>query len=89
MEVAPKTTAEARKAFAGKTGLGLTGALDYQPRDDKICYNPESVSLSWAIAQKDRVPGAQLSGNRCRRRWQHTAVDGYCCSTAGIAMIST
>ena len=57
-EVIVKATAEARKAFAGKNELAITGTLEYQACDDAICYNPVSVPLSWSIAMEERVPGA-------------------------------
>ena len=58
VEVVPEATAEARKAFAGKTELVITGTLEYQACDDKICYNPASVPLSWKVAMTGLVPGA-------------------------------
>jgi len=58
MEVVPEATAEARKAFAGRNELVITGTLEYQACDDKICYNPESVPVSWKVAMEGLVPGA-------------------------------
>jgi peroxiredoxin len=58
MEVVPEATAEGRRAFAGKNELVITGTLEYQACDDKICYNPVSVPLSWKVAMKALVPGA-------------------------------
>ena len=58
VEVVPEATAEARKAFAGKTELVITGTLEYQACDDKLCYNPASVPLSWKVAMTGLVPGA-------------------------------
>jgi len=58
LEVVPEATAEARKVFAGKTELIVTGTLEYQACDDKICYNPVSVPLSWTVAMQGLVPGA-------------------------------
>ena len=58
MEVVPEATAEARKAFAGKNELVITGTLEYQACDDKICYNPVSVPLSWTVAMGGLVRGA-------------------------------
>jgi len=28
----------------------ITGTLEYQACDDKLCYNPTSVPLSWTVA---------------------------------------
>jgi len=58
MDVVPEATAEARKAFAGKNELVVTGTLEYQACDDKICYNPVSLPLSWKVALQGLVPGA-------------------------------
>lgn len=58
MEVVAEATAEARKAFAGRNELVVTGALEYQACDDKICFNPVSVPLSWRVELKGMVPGA-------------------------------
>lgn len=57
LEVVPEATAEARKAFSGKNELVITGTLEYQACDDKICYNPESVPVSWTVAMTGLVPG--------------------------------
>jgi alkyl hydroperoxide reductase subunit AhpC len=58
MEVVPDATAEARKALSGKSELVITGTLDYQACDDKICYNPVSLPLSWRLALRENVSGA-------------------------------
>ena len=63
-EVIVEATAEARKAFAGKDELAITGTLEYQACDDAICYNPVSVPLSWSIAMEERVPGAPRPSRR-------------------------
>jgi len=58
VDVVPEATAEARKALAGKTELVVTGTLEYQACDDKACYIPVSLPLSWRVALKGNVPGA-------------------------------
>jgi hypothetical protein len=58
MEVVPEATAEARKAFSGKKELLISGTLEYQACDDKICHNPVSVPLTWMVALSENVPGA-------------------------------
>lgn len=58
MEVVPEATAEARKALSGTNELVVTGTLEYQACDDKICYNPVSLPLSWKVALRENVPGA-------------------------------
>jgi hypothetical protein len=62
-EVVVDATAEARKALAGKTELLLTGTLDYQACDDKICYNPVSLPLSWKMSLRPSVAGAPPSSS--------------------------
>jgi peroxiredoxin len=49
-EVVPEATEEAQAAFRGKDVLTLTGTLEYQACDDKLCFNPASIPLSWQIA---------------------------------------
>jgi hypothetical protein len=58
MDVVADATAEARKALAGRNELVIDGTLEYQACDDRICYNPVSLPLSWKIALRDNVPGA-------------------------------
>ena len=48
-EIILEGTPQAQAAFRGKTALTLNGSLEYQACDDKICYNPASVPLSWTI----------------------------------------
>jgi hypothetical protein len=40
---------EARAAFRGKPALTVTGTLSYQACDDKICFNPVTVPLTWTV----------------------------------------
>jgi len=35
--------------YRGKDSLTISGTLDYQACDDKICYNPVSLPLSWTV----------------------------------------
>ena len=46
---------EAQAAFRGKDSLTLTGTLDYQACDDKLCFNPVSVPLSWTLSLRPLV----------------------------------
>ena len=41
---------EAEAAFRARPELTLTGTLDYQACDDRVCFNPVSVPVSWVIA---------------------------------------
>jgi peroxiredoxin len=58
MDVVPEVTPEAQKALSGRNELVITGTLEYQACDDKICYNPVSLPLSWRVALRGNVPGA-------------------------------
>ena len=64
MDVVPDATPEARKVFAGKNELVVTGILEYQACDDKICYNPVSLPLSWKVDLRGNVPGAPQPATR-------------------------
>jgi peroxiredoxin len=48
-------TQQAQAALRGKENLTLTGALDYQACDDKQCFNPASVPLSWTLTLKSLI----------------------------------
>jgi DsbC/DsbD-like thiol-disulfide interchange protein len=39
----------------GEDSLRVDGTLEYQACDDKICYNPVSVPLSWTLRFRPRV----------------------------------
>jgi peroxiredoxin len=58
MDVVPEATAEARKALAGRSEMVISGTLEYQACDDKVCYNPVSLPLSWMVTLQGLVPGA-------------------------------
>jgi len=40
---------EAQKALRGQESLTISGSLEYQACDDKVCYNPATVPLSWTV----------------------------------------
>jgi hypothetical protein len=42
----------AQAAYRGKDSLTITGTLEYQACDDKVCFNPATVPLSWTFALK-------------------------------------
>ena len=48
-------TQEAQKLLGAMTAATLTGALEYQACDDKICYNPMRVPVTFTIALKALV----------------------------------
>jgi hypothetical protein len=43
---------EGEAVLKGKEHLTISGRLDYQACDDKVCFNPQSVPLTWTIAVK-------------------------------------
>jgi hypothetical protein len=48
-------TPQAQAALRGKESLTLRGTFDYQACDDKVCFNPESVPLSWPFTLRPIV----------------------------------
>ena len=55
-EVVVEASPEAAETLSNIDALTLSGQLDYQACDDKICFNPQSVSLTWTltVAQPDK-----------------------------------
>jgi len=53
-----QATPEAQKLLGTLTSVTITGALEYQACDDKVCFNPARVPISFAVALKalDRRP---------------------------------
>jgi len=49
-EVVVEVTSEAERALRTQQTLRITGALEYQACDDKVCFNPATIPLSWTIA---------------------------------------
>lgn len=64
MDVVTEATPEGRKALGGQKELVLNGTLAYQACDDKICYNPVSLPLSWKVELKPNVAGAPAPATR-------------------------
>ena len=54
-EVVLEGTPQAQAAFREKTSVTLTGELEYQACDDKICFNPASIPLSWTLSLRPLV----------------------------------
>ena len=48
-EVIVEASTEAIEALTGVDALTLTGRLDYQACDDRICFEPASVPLTWTL----------------------------------------
>jgi AhpC/TSA family/Disulphide bond corrector protein DsbC len=43
---------DAEAMLKERTTLTIAAALDYQACDDTICFNPQSIPLSWAVSLK-------------------------------------
>jgi hypothetical protein len=56
LEIDPAPQAVA--ALAGRTDMTINATLTYQACDDLVCFNPQTVPLSWTVALKplDREP---------------------------------
>ena len=54
-EVILEGTPQAQAALRGKENVTLNGTLDYQACDDRQCFNPASVPLSWTLALRPLV----------------------------------
>ena len=48
-EITLALTPELRKRATAKESLVITGSLNYQACDDKVCYRPETIPLVWTI----------------------------------------
>ena len=48
-------TPQSQTALRAKDSLTLNGTLEYQACDDKFCFNPESVPLSWTFTLRPIV----------------------------------
>ena len=48
-DVAIDGSREARPRLAGVDSVTITGTLDYQACDDKFCFNPTSIPLSYTV----------------------------------------
>lgn len=57
-DVTVLATPEAQKLLAAMTTATITGALEYQACDDKVCYNPARIPVSFVVELKglDRKP---------------------------------
>jgi peroxiredoxin len=54
-EVILEGTPQARAVLRGKDSLTVNGTLAYQACDDKICFTPESVPVSWTFTLRPVV----------------------------------
>ena len=54
-ELVLQGTPAAQEALRGKTELTIAGTLQYQACDDKTCYNPVSLPLTWKLGLRSLV----------------------------------
>jgi len=48
-------SAAARTALAKQGAMTIGGALSYQACDDRLCYDPVTLPLSWTVGLKPIV----------------------------------
>jgi hypothetical protein len=48
-------TPQAQQALRGKDSIAIKGTLDYQACNDKECFNPVSVPLSWNLSLRPLI----------------------------------
>jgi hypothetical protein len=46
---------QAQASLRGKDSLTITGTLDYQACDDKLCFNPASLPLTWTLSLRPLI----------------------------------
>jgi len=49
-ELVVEVTSEAERTLRDRKSLTMTGVLEYQACDDKVCFNPAAVPLTWTVA---------------------------------------
>jgi peroxiredoxin len=54
-DVVLEGTLQAQGALRGKQDVTITGRLQYQACDEKICFNPASIPLSWTLTLRPVV----------------------------------
>ena len=59
------------KSLAGMNELALNGTLEYQACDDRICFNPVSLPLSWKVSfgsfRRQKIEAPRLVTTECVR----------------------
>lgn len=48
-------TQASQAALRGKEEVSITGRLEYQACDDRVCYNPVSVPLAWKLSLRSLI----------------------------------
>jgi hypothetical protein len=47
--MAVSTSVDARAALKGVETVTISGALEYQACDDRLCFNPRSIPVSFTV----------------------------------------
>ncbi len=54
-EIVVEGTPQAQAALRGQTALTIGGTLKYQACDDKVCFNPVALPVSWTLSLRPLV----------------------------------
>jgi peroxiredoxin len=54
-DVVIEGTPQAQAALKGKETITIAGRLEYQACDDKVCFNPSSLPLTWTMSLRPLV----------------------------------
>ena len=54
-DVVVEGTPQAQAALKGRETITITGRLEYQACDDKVCFNPSSLPLAWTMSLRPLV----------------------------------
>lgn len=56
-DVVIEGTPQAQAVLKGKDTITISGTLEYQACDDKICFNPASLPLTWTMSVRPLIRG--------------------------------
>jgi peroxiredoxin len=54
-DIVVEGTPPAQAALRGQTALTISGALEYQACDDKVCFNPVALPVSWTLSVRPLI----------------------------------
>lgn len=52
-DITLSSSPEARKVFKASSSLTVSGSFDYQACDDRVCFAPASVPVTWTLTLKE------------------------------------
>jgi hypothetical protein len=55
LDVLIEGTPQAQAALQGKDSLTIAGSVDYQACDDKVCFNPTAVPVTWTLSLRSLI----------------------------------